>query len=130
MRATLPAMSPARGLAIVLSTTALCLPVAALGQAGDDQYDDPFSEEATGQGGTSTPPSGSSGGDLSQEPDLGGSAPTGTTTPTTTGGTVSGTTATGQLPNTGADPRLAILAGLALLLSGLGLRLRTADEVF
>lgn len=138
MRATLPAMSPARGVAIVLSAAALCAPAAALGQgssgAGDDQYADPFSEEPTGGGGTSTGSSGSGGGTLTQEPNLGadpGSGSTGTSTGSTTSGTATGTTtATGSLPNTGSDPRLAILAGLALLLSGLGLRLRTADEVF
>ncbi len=32
-----------------------------------------------------------------------------------------------QLPNTGSDPRLLTLAGLALTLLGFGLRLRTAD---
>ena len=33
----------------------------------------------------------------------------------------------GELPNTGSDPRLLLLAGVALLLTGVGLRLRTAD---
>lgn len=32
-----------------------------------------------------------------------------------------------ELPNTGTDPRLLFLAGLALTLIGFGLRLRTAD---
>jgi LPXTG-motif cell wall-anchored protein len=32
-----------------------------------------------------------------------------------------------ELPNTGSDPRLLFLAGLALVLVGSGLRLRTAD---
>jgi LPXTG-motif cell wall-anchored protein len=32
-----------------------------------------------------------------------------------------------QLPNTGTDPRLLFLTGLALTLIGFGLRLRTAD---
>ena len=32
-----------------------------------------------------------------------------------------------ELPNTGADPRMLFLAGLALTLIGFGLRLRTAD---
>jgi LPXTG-motif cell wall-anchored protein len=32
-----------------------------------------------------------------------------------------------ELPNTGSDPRLLLLAGVALLLAGVGLRLRTAD---
>ena len=33
----------------------------------------------------------------------------------------------GELPNTGSDPRLLFLVGLALTLLGVGLRLRTAD---
>jgi len=33
----------------------------------------------------------------------------------------------GALPNTGSDPRLLFLAGVALMLFGVGLRLRTAD---
>lgn len=32
-----------------------------------------------------------------------------------------------ELPNTGSDPRLLFLTGLALTLVGLGLRLRTVD---
>lgn len=36
-------------------------------------------------------------------------------------------TATDELPNTGTDPRLLFLAGVALTLLGVGLRLRTAD---
>ncbi len=32
-----------------------------------------------------------------------------------------------ELPNTGSDPRMLILAGAALTLLGVGLRLRTAD---
>ena len=32
-----------------------------------------------------------------------------------------------ELPDTGADPRLLLLAGVALTLLGAGLRLRTAD---
>ncbi len=34
---------------------------------------------------------------------------------------------TGDLPNTGSDPRMLFLAGLAMSLLGAGLRLRTAD---
>jgi len=33
----------------------------------------------------------------------------------------------GSLPDTGTDPRLLLLAGFALTLFGVGLRLRTAD---
>lgn len=35
--------------------------------------------------------------------------------------------AASELPNTGADPRLLLLCGVALTLLGVGLRLRTAD---
>jgi LPXTG-motif cell wall-anchored protein len=33
----------------------------------------------------------------------------------------------GELPNTGSDPRLLFLVGVAMTLLGVGLRLRTAD---
>ena len=47
-----------------------------------------------------------------------------------TGSSASGAPAS-ELPNTGSDPRLLLLAGIALLLAGVGLRLRTADaELF
>ncbi|HEV2774737.1 MAG TPA: LPXTG cell wall anchor domain-containing protein [Solirubrobacteraceae bacterium] len=35
--------------------------------------------------------------------------------------------ATADLPNTGSDPRMLFLAGVAMSLLGAGLRLRTAD---
>jgi LPXTG-motif cell wall-anchored protein len=128
-------MPRARRVAIALSAAALALPSAALAQgtsgAGDDQYNDPFENSSSGSGQSNGGSSNSSGGGstLTQDPNLGGSqVSSGTSTGTSTGTTLSGTT-TG-LPNTGSDPRLLILAGLALLLSGLGLRLRTADEIF
>ena len=137
-------MPRARSIATALSAAALTLPSAALAQgqsgAGDDQYSDPLGGSGTsGQssGGSSSAPASSSGGSsLSQSPNLGssGSAPSasGSTAPapTSASGAPLTSTAAGTLPNTGSDPRLLILAGLALLLSGLGLRLRTADEVF
>jgi len=135
LRATLPAMVRSRRLAILLSAAALAAPAAAIGQgtsgAGDDQYEDPFAGGGTTNGqtttGSQTPSSGGS--TLTQDPDLGGETSTGATSGTT--GTPASTGATsGTLPNTGSDPRLLILAGLALLLSGFGLRLRTADEIF
>jgi LPXTG-motif cell wall-anchored protein len=43
-----------------------------------------------------------------------------------TGSSASGSPSS-ELPNTGSDPRLLLLAGVALLLAGVGLRLRTAD---
>ena len=135
MRATLPTMPRARTVAIALTAAALAAPGSALGQgasgAGDEQYSDPLA----GGEDTSQTTGSQSGDGLTQDPDLGTDGTSGsqtttpTTTPTTSGETVT-TSPTTSLPNTGSDPRLIILAGLALLLSGLGLRLRTADEVF
>lgn len=126
-------MPRARGVAIALSAAALTLPSAALAQgqsgAGDDQYNDPFENSGTGSSQTSGSQT-DSGGSLTQNPNLGGSQ-TGTGTSTGTSPTTgTGTGTSTALPNTGSDPRLVILAGLALLLSGLGLRLRVADEIF
>jgi LPXTG-motif cell wall-anchored protein len=130
-------MPRARSLAVLLVATTLSAPAAAFAQgsggAGDNQYQDPFS----GKGGGSSTTTGSSGsssssatssqsGALSQTPNLGSSSST-VPAPATA---PASTTASGTLPNTGSDPRLIVLAGLALLLFGIGLRLRTADERF
>jgi LPXTG-motif cell wall-anchored protein len=131
-------MPRARRVAIVLTAAVLAAPASALAQsggAGDNQYQDPFG----GSSGSSSKPtphksssSGSSNG-LSQSSGLSSGS---TTSPATSSPTTvptspaSATSSTSQLPNTGSDPRLIILAGLALLLSGIGLRLRTADEIF
>ena len=50
-----------------------------------------------------------------------------TTPPVPLAGAGSKKAAGDELPNTGADPRVVFLAGLALTLLGFGLRLRTAD---
>lgn len=128
-------MARPRRLAILLSAAVLAAPSAVLAQgtsgAGDDQYEDPFAGSGTPNGQTTTGSQTPSGGGstLTQDPDLGGT--TGGDTGSGTTGTPAPTgTASGTLPNTGSDPSLMILAGLALLLSGLGLRLRTADEIF
>jgi len=134
-------MSPARTVAIALSAAILAAPAGALAQgssgAGDEQYADPF-EGAPAQTRPQTTTGSQTGGEdngLSQAPDLGtgaatpapGPSGTGTGTGTAPHGT---TVSAGTLPMTGSDPGLLILAGLALLLTGFGLRLRTADEVF
>jgi len=133
-----------RSVAIVLSAVALAGPSAAFGQgsggAGDDQYQDPIGAGSPRKSPSAGSPTtkASSGPALSQDPNLGGgdTAGSSSSTPATQTGTGAGTgAATGvvsgaALPNTGSDPRQIILAGLALLLSGLGLRLRTADEIF
>lgn len=118
-------MPRARSVAIALTAAALAMPSAALAQgssgAGDDQYNDPF--ESSGSGQTTPDSQAGSGSGLTQDPNLGGGS-------TSSGSSTFVPSAAGTLPNTGSDPRLLILAGLALLLSGLGLRLRTADETF
>lgn len=128
-------MPPVRTAALALCAAALALPGAAHAQsggAGDQQYADPFGAQTSGgkprAGKTPPPPSASNG--LSQSPDLGASGSQGTTGSTGAPPSHAPATAPGQLPNTGHDPRLLTLAGLALLLAGIGLRLRSADETF
>lgn len=147
MRATLPPMPRARRVAIVLASALLALPAGALAQgasgAGDEQYGDPFgggSGSGQSSGGSRGGGSGGSSGGLTQTPDLGGSSASGSGASTPDAGSAGSPadphpapevgTAGATLPNTGTDPRQLVLAGLALLLSGLGLRLRTADEAF
>jgi LPXTG-motif cell wall-anchored protein len=127
-------------LAVLLAVTTLSGPASALAQgsggAGDNQYQDPFGGKGGGSSTTTrhSSSSGSSGGSatssqsggLSQTPNLGSSGSTAPAPATA----AAGTTASGTLPNTGSDPRLIVLAGMALLLFGIGLRLRTADERF
>ena len=117
----------------------LAVPSSAFAQgAGNDQYQDPFGDEpAQSDGGTSgssgedgglsnTPPGGGSGtsGTSGSEGSTGTSPDTTTTSPST-GTETAGTAQT--LPNTGSDPRVLALFGMALLLFGVGLRLRTID---
>lgn len=125
-----------RPLAAVLCAIVLAgagLPASASAQsgggAGDDQYQDPFASSQTVTT-KSKPRTVRSGNGLSQTPNLGsagaGTAAAGPSAPAAAAPALSGR----PLPNTGSDPRLLVLAGLALLLAGIGLRLRTADETF
>ena len=126
-------MTRPRLLACLLALS-LAVPSAAFAQgAGNDQYQDPFGDEPTqtdGGGGGSG--GGGGGGDgLSTTPPGGGSGTSGSGaegTTTTPPAATAPATANGQtLPNTGSDPRFLALFGLALLLFGVGLRLRTID---
>ena len=105
------------------------MPSAAFAQgAGDDQYQDPFGDQS-GQ----TDNSGSDGGSLSDTPPGGGGSESSSSGDTGGGGTTTTPQATttttpgDQLPNTGSDPRLLALFGAALVMMGVGLRLRTID---
>jgi hypothetical protein len=136
-------------LATLIAALVIALPGTAFAQgAGDDQYQDPFGEEtAQAQGG------GGSGGDaqasqeqdggLSEQPPVtggggsgssgsgssgsGSAGESGTTTPAPEQAAPEAEQAEGQLPNTGSDPRILVLCGLAFVLIGVGLRLRTID---
>ena len=138
-------------LATLISLLVLAFPGAAFAQgAGDDQYQDPFGDQPvqnggggsgdSGDGGLSdTPPGGGSGGGGGSgsapssgggatEPDVAGGE--GTTAPEAPAGDTAPEAdeqAPGELPNTGTDPRLLMLLGSALVLTGVGLRLRTID---
>ncbi len=87
--------------AVVLAALALCAPAVALAQSRSI---------AQGGSGVSTKPP------VSLEDDDGESRQA-------TRNAASGS----ELPNTGSDPRLPGLLGVALILLGVGLRLRTAD---
>jgi LPXTG-motif cell wall-anchored protein len=130
--------SPVPRLASFIAALVLALPGTAFAQgAGDDQYQDPFGDQQEQQDGSG---SGSQDGGLSEEPPVtGGGSGSGSSGSGSSGSGSSGSGAapsTGtqaapqpvdQLPNTGSDPRMLMLAGLAFVLMGAGLRLRTID---
>ncbi|MDQ3675740.1 MAG: LPXTG cell wall anchor domain-containing protein [Actinomycetota bacterium] len=94
-------MPISRRIAAVILAAVLSMPAAALAQAQTQPL--PSDEP-----GSSRPPVDLSGGER-------GSAQN------------SGSQNASELPDTGSDPRMLILAGAALTLLGVGLRLRTAD---
>jgi LPXTG-motif cell wall-anchored protein len=123
--------------------------------AGDQQYEDPFggSGSSGSSGSGSSGRSGSSGsGDsgaqpLTQAPQTSGSGSSGSRSSGSGSGSGSGSAApstsgtatapaaatpqaSGTLPNTGLDARVLVLAGVVLVVAGLGLRLRNAPERF
>jgi LPXTG-motif cell wall-anchored protein len=128
-------MSGSRRLVPLLAALVLAVVPAgaqAQGGAGDDQYQDPFAgEEAPARERAQTPDSGDEPGLSEEPPTPAPSAPAPTPAPEggeTAPGTPTPPAAATGLPNTGFEvPGLALL-GLGLLLSGLGLRLRTVDD--
>jgi LPXTG-motif cell wall-anchored protein len=121
------------------------------GGAGDQQYEDPFggsgSSGSSGSGSSGSSGSGSSGSSdsgaqpLTQAPQSSGSgsgtrssssAGSGSSTPSTSGTATAApsTQASGTLPNTGLDARVLVLAGVVLVVAGIGLRMRNAPERF
>ena len=102
--------------------------------AGDQQYQDPFGDTGSGSSGsgtkTTTAPS------LSATPQgsagtSGSGAGSGTSGAAATPAPAPAQAGSAQsLPNTGTDARVLLLGGAALLLLGVGLRLRSAPERF
>jgi LPXTG-motif cell wall-anchored protein len=90
-----------RRVVVVLAAMALCAPAVAAAQA-------------------STIPESGSGVSTRPPVTLGGDATSGS-------GKTEAKPSSGGLPNTGSDPRLLFLVGVAMTLLGVGLRLRTAD---
>jgi len=125
--------SPSR-LTSLLATVALAaIPTAALAQsAGDEQYQDPFGSETTqtqsGSQGTGTTPT-EPGSTLTDEPQV---TPQITQPPSvdSLGDVPRTTNRGGRLAETGIDTRLFLALGVALLVAGIGLRLRTIPERF
>jgi len=115
-----------RRLAALTTVATLAFPAGALAQgAGQDQYSDPFQ----GQSGSGSKGSGKGSTGTSSAGTGTGSAGTGTgsqlsTTPPASSQTGATRTATGRLPNTGAEPGLLALLGAGFILTGAGLRVR------
>jgi LPXTG-motif cell wall-anchored protein len=93
-----------RRLAVLLAAAALCVPAAAIAQTQ--------TVPTTGTGVSTQPPV-----QLENPPPPADTPPPPPATPARSG----------ELPNTGSDPRLLFLVGVAMTLLGVGLRLRTAD---
>ena len=133
-----------RRLATLLAALLFGFPAAAFAQgAGDDQYQDPFGDEPSQSDSGGGGGSGSDGG-LSDEPPVSGSGSSGSGSASASGSSGSGSEAgaassagavapvaaaqePGALPRTGSEPLLLSGLGVAFVLMGVGLRLRTID---
>jgi LPXTG-motif cell wall-anchored protein len=105
-----PLVPLVRRFAVLLAAILFCAPVAAIAQTSTSTI------EQQGAGVSTQPPVDLGPGD--DEPQA-NTPPPAAAPPAPA--------ANGDLPNTGSDPRLLFLAGVALMFVGVGLRLRTAD---
>ena len=108
-------LSRAALLATVLALSVLTAPAAWAQSAGDEQYQDPFA----GQNGGSS----SGGGGSTSAPQPSAPASTPAPAPKAPAATAAAVQQP-QLPRTGAETLLTALAGVGLVMSGVGLRLR------
>jgi hypothetical protein len=103
---------------VLLGLVTVAAPAAWAQSAGDEQYQDPFAGQGSGSSG-----GGSSGGGSSSSSAPAAAAPASTPAPAAVASAAAPATRP-QLPRTGGDAWLPALAGLALVLAGMGLRLR------
>jgi LPXTG-motif cell wall-anchored protein len=107
-------------LATILMLFLFAAPAAWAQSAGDEQYQDPFS----GQNGGSSSGGGSSGGSSQSQAPAATSTPAPAAPAATAPAASSAASQQPQLPRTGAETLLTALAGVGLVLAGVGLRLR------
>ncbi len=125
-------------LAVACLGVASTAPIVHAQSAGDQQYSDPFAGSGGGAKKQQKSTSTADGNQLSPTPQT----PT-AKAPSTSGGGSSPSSASSApqtltatkpsesaLPNTGVDARVLLVVGTVLLLTGLGLRLRSAPERF
>jgi LPXTG-motif cell wall-anchored protein len=130
---------------LAVACMAAALPAAVVNaqqDAGDQQYQDPFAGSSKPKSGSSKPKSGSQqqttttpSGELTPSPQTSGTGSSSSgsgssSTSSTQASTTPTTPSAAALPNTGIDARVLVLAGAALLLTGVGLRMRNAPERF
>lgn len=137
-----PVPSVCRRIAALLAVACLGVagtaPIVHAQSAGDQQYSDPFAGSGGGSKKQQKSTSTSDGNQLSPTPQTptakapatsgsGSSGSSGSSAPQTLTATKPSESA---LPNTGIDARVLLVVGTVLLLTGLGLRLRSAPERF
>jgi LPXTG-motif cell wall-anchored protein len=119
-------MNRSRLTALLAALALAASPAAAFGQnAGDDQYEDPFGDDAPSSGASPTPtpaPIQETAPGVGSEPEE-PSAPA-PAAPEPDADAPAPAASAGELPRTGGDPAVIGLLGMSLMLGGAGLRLR------